>query len=97
MTLVSNDPSWWLSINAYSISSYYIGSWTSQPHDVCDDLISLAVMLQLPHMSCYCTIGVSKTKCERITDILTVFLALTFGQEAGPFINKAIILLRMLL
>ncbi|KIK43584.1 hypothetical protein CY34DRAFT_695086 [Suillus luteus UH-Slu-Lm8-n1] len=24
MTLVSNDPSWWLSINAYSISSYYI-------------------------------------------------------------------------
>jgi hypothetical protein len=59
MTIVSNDPTWWPTINSYRFSSYAIGSLRAVGcWSWCLDL-TLTAVSQLPPLSWWCMIGVS--------------------------------------
>jgi len=59
MTIVSNDPTWWPTINSYRFSSYAIGSLRAVGcWSWCLDL-TLTAVSQLPPLLWWCMIGVS--------------------------------------
>lgn len=82
MTLVSDDPSWWPTINFVTIQSYFIGSWRAN-----DITQSLTVFAQLHPVLWLYMIGVCKIifiRAKNNTDAHLLFSpALTFEQEVG--------------
>jgi hypothetical protein len=57
MTLVSNDPGWWPTINSNRVASYFMGTWRLAQMIYLD--LTLAAVPQLPAVLEYCMISVS--------------------------------------